>query len=280
MSSFLNRAKGGAIQAFTTVKANPILGVWLLAGILSATIPLMQWGVNRGKYYSAYGYYIAYENEQREYEEAQNQNDDQNNDNANYYYRACSWWNARCRMQQYKYAMYDEDGGNGDGYQETLPAWYIFLGGQTEEMQRWEEENTGQRAEDNMSAATSGQKFVYAWTLIMFLALLSFGVYTFVKPFAGARRNLLVLLVVFAQFSLINLITSAQGMISQEDRAFENSPYGWYGQIGVLMTYTHFWFLLFTALWSIGFGVQAFKENKALKSNASESLYQLSHGAA
>ena len=66
MSSFLNRAKGGAIQALTTVKANPILGVWLLAGILSATIPLMQWGVNRGKYYSAYGYYIAYENEQRE----------------------------------------------------------------------------------------------------------------------------------------------------------------------------------------------------------------------
>ena len=115
----------------------PLILTYLVTGILSIIVPVSQWSANKNSYYNAAGYYIEYENQQREYEEAQNGNNNNNNNNGYYSYEDCAWWNVPCRKQQYQYASYNQD-NNNNNYQQEIPQWYIMLGGQTEEMRRWE----------------------------------------------------------------------------------------------------------------------------------------------
>ena len=115
----------------------PLILAYLVTGILSVVVPVSQWTANKNAYYKAAGYYVEYENQQREYEEAQNGNNNNNNNNNGYYsYKDCAWWNVSCRKQQYQYASYNQD--NNNQYQQQIPNWYVMLGGQTEEMRRWE----------------------------------------------------------------------------------------------------------------------------------------------
>ena len=115
----------------------PLILTYIVTGILSIVVPVSQWSANKNSYYNAAGYYIEYENQQREYEEAQNGNNNNNNNNGYYSYEDCAWWNVPCRKQQYQYASYNQD-NNNNNYQQEIPQWYIMLGGQTEEMRRWE----------------------------------------------------------------------------------------------------------------------------------------------
>ena len=240
---------------------------WVLSGFLSILIPVITWNVQKGKYYSAYGYALEAEEQQRQYYENQNGNNNNNNgnnNNGNYYnyYKECSWINFSCRKKQYYYATAEE---RQKAYEEgnmlqELPGWYIFLGGaeNSEEMQKWKEENTGQRG--NANSSEGGLKFVYTMTLFLFIALVGYGAVTLGKK--QPLTNLIALLVITSVVALMNLAMTAQGVISSDDRDMEDSYYGWYGQMGVLIAYTDFWFILFSLAYLIAFRVRSFLEQR------------------
>ena len=247
---------------------------WVVSGLLTIFVPIITWNVQKGAYYDAYGYAVEAEDQERYYEEQQNDGDDNNNNNnnnnGNYYqiYKECSWINFACRKRQYMYATMDdnnEDGNNG----QVLPNWYIFLGGgdNSEQMQRWKEDNTGERAEGQASTP-GGLKFVYAWTIIMFLALWGYGAFALAKK--RDVSTLVMLLGISASLGLMNAIMAAQGVISSDDGDMEDSYYGWYGQIGVLMAYTDFWIMLFSFGFLTAFKVRSYLNNKNEKQKQGE----------
>ena len=141
---------------------------------------------------------------------------------------------------------------NGNGDQINLPMWYIFLGGESEEMRRQREEmnRDGMGAEES----TGALRFVYAWTIVLFIGLMSYGV--FVISQRRSPLGLIVSLLMFAQFALLNMLMISQGVISTEGREMEDSVYGWYGQMGVLLVYTNFWMMLYSLLFAGAFGVR------------------------
>lgn len=132
------------------ILAAPIILAYLVTGVLSVIIPVSQWTANKNAYYNAAGYYIEYENQQKEYEEQQNGNynnyNNKNNNNNGYYsYEECAWWNLSCRKTQYQYASYNQNNNNNNDNNQEIPGWYVMLGGQTEEMRRWQGELLGDR---------------------------------------------------------------------------------------------------------------------------------------
>lgn len=127
------------------ILAAPIILAYLVTGVLSVIIPVSQWTANKNAYYNAAGYYIEYENQQKEYEEQQNgnynnYNNNNNNNNGYYSYEECAWWNLSCRKTQYQYASYNQNNNNNNDNNQEIPGWYVMLGGQTEEMRRWQGE--------------------------------------------------------------------------------------------------------------------------------------------
>lgn len=271
MNMHLNNLKEQAKTGLVYLK-DPWTLSWVVSGLLAILIPVITWSSQRGAYYNAVG--AALESEQ--YYENQNNNNDNNNNNQgdDYYsvYKECSWFNWPCRKKQYYYATMDEGGdGNDDGeYRQEIPSWYLFLGGleNSEEMQRWKEENTGIRQEEGNVGTSGGIKFVYALNLILFVALLSFGAKTIgnKQPVCSLR----VFLILTAIISFMNLIMAAQGLISSDERDYEGSYYGWYGQMGVLMTYTNFWMMLFSIGFLIAFRVRTHLEEAGEKEDMNE----------
>ena len=234
---------------------------WLVSSFAAVIIPVIVWSTKRAAYYNRVGYALEAEEKQRQYYQNQEQNNN-NNANGNYYstYKECGWWNWACKKRQYYYATMQEN-NNGE-YREQLPGWYIVFGGvdDSDEMRRWKEENTGQRAEEGQQRSEGGMKFVYALTLIMFVALVAYGVLTIGKR--QSRGNLMVFLAVTCFVAFTNLIMAANGAISNDDRDLENSYYGWYGQMGVLLVYTDFWIMLFSFGYLVAFQVHNFLARK------------------
>eukprot|EP00567_Pseudictyota_dubia_P000421 CAMPEP_0197467038 /NCGR_PEP_ID=MMETSP1175-20131217/65364_1 /TAXON_ID=1003142 /ORGANISM="Triceratium dubium, Strain CCMP147" /LENGTH=278 /DNA_ID=CAMNT_0043003099 /DNA_START=73 /DNA_END=910 /DNA_ORIENTATION=+ len=237
--AFLDRLKsiscGGGIHAV-------LIAAWLLSSILVVIVPVAQWNSAKGDYYASYGKYVEYEQQQEEQNNDNNGNNNNNNNNNGYYYsyKECSWSNWSCRKQQYQYATANGS-GDGDGADVEIPNWYIFLGGQTEEHRR-----RGAAAE-----STGGETFVYAWTLVMFFTMILYGTYALYKRHPPTA--IIVFLAVFAQFALLQSILVSQGVISSDDRELEDSYYGWYGQMGVLIAYTSFWIILFCSVFIVVF---------------------------
>lgn len=130
--------------------------------------------------------------------------------------------------------------------------WYIFLGGESEEMRRQREE----AGRDGIVSdePTGALRFVYAWTIILFIGLMSYGI--FVMSQRRSPLGLLVSLLMFAQFSLLNMLMIPQGVISTEGRDMEDSIYGWYGQMGVLLVYTNFWMMMYSVIFATAFGAR------------------------
>lgn len=212
--------------------------------------PVVHTKAESAKYYSYYGQAIEYEQNQRAYEEAQNGNQNQNNNQ--YGYKSCAWYNFSCRSQQYKYMQYND---NGEGNNQILPNWFFYLGGKTEEEQRMAEE-AGQVSSTN----SAGMKFAYVWTLILFVCLVAYGSFVLVKR--QQCFGIIVALLLFAQFSLMNLLVLTNGGISSDNRDLEESIYGWYGQTSVLMAYTDFWYIAYCILFSIAFAVRILMERR------------------
>jgi len=240
----------------------PFIAFWLIAGVLAIVIPVIRWSKEKRRYYQYIGYQIEYEQAQRNYEENQNGNGQNNN---NYYYNSCKWWQWGCRKRQYQYQQYQEGGED----QVQVPNWYLFIGGQTEQDRRQQEEN-GQQA-----GSSGALKFVYVWSLILFVLVLAYGVFVLYKR--RPTLGLMILMLLFASFSLMNLLLMGQGVIETDGRAMEDSIYGWYGQLGVLMVYTDFWYMMFCIVFVFALAVRMFlfrRSNKNANQGGEENAYQ------
>jgi hypothetical protein len=225
-----------------------VVTVWLLSGILAIYIPHHKWEAARDDYYTATGYAIEAEQAQRAYEEAQR---DQNN--QGYYYPSdnCAWYQYSCRKAAYLYRQNNENqneqnGNNNAEDTPTIPLWYIFLGGETEEGRRDREESG--LATDSTGALDA----VYTWTLLLFFLILAYGAYALFRFRQNGTASLMVTLLLLFQFSLMTMILLAQGVIQTEDRQMEDSVYGWYGQKGVLLVYTYYALCWFSGFFTLG----------------------------
>jgi hypothetical protein len=220
--------------------------VWIVGAILTIYIPHHKWNTARDEYYVATGYAVEAEQEQRAYEEAQR---DQNNEGY-YYPTDCAWYQWSCRKAAYLYRQQNENAneqnGNNDAEDSaTIPLWYIFLGGQTEEGRR-------DREESGLSTdSTNALNFIYNWTLVVFVVIVLYGSYTLFRFRQNGTTYLIVTLFMLFQFSLMSLILMAQGVIQTEDRQMEESVYGWNGQKGVLMAYTNYAICIFSGIYTI-----------------------------
>jgi len=237
---------------WSQVKRNTILVAWLLMGLTAFSAPIIQWSVHKKDYYSKVGYLVEYEQQQ---EQQNNNGNDDGDDAYGGVYRDCSWWNLVCKKQQASYAsyymgdnndqgnQYDEDGNAVYNFQ--LPSWYIAIGGgeNSEEVRRWKEENTGERMEDDEETSpTTGEILVLTYMYLTLVGILGFGFYTFYqkKPLAPLKIGIWFLV----QLIIVNVLLIPK-LISSEDRMWDESIYGWYGQVGVLMAYFDFWVGIF-----------------------------------
>lgn len=245
-----------------------LLAGWLLSSILAIVIPVSKWGAERNRYFSYAGQYNLYEQQQRQYEEQANGNYGNNNYGG---YSLCSWWNVRCRyrMKRWQQAYGNGNGGdnggdNGDNAQmmAMLPDWYFFFGGSMQEDER-------DREEMGLGQNDGSMKFVYACTVIMFVALSIFG---FRSMYAGQdRAGLIVALLIFGQFSLMNLLTTVQGTVETDGQMYENSVYGWYGQWSVLVAFTDFWLMLHCFVFAAFLGMLRCLDKRAERTVRAES---------
>jgi len=238
-----------------------LLFAWVLSSLLAVTIPVCKWAAERNSYFSYYGQYKLYEMQQRQYEQQAN-----GNWNGSYY-NSCGWWDFKCKVQAKQYqAMYGENGGNQQGGQggeqnkqmrAVLPGWYYLFGGSIEMDDRQREEMGLTGSEEG------GMKFVFFCSVIMFLALAVFG---FRTMYTGKDRTVLIFsLFVFGMFTLMNLLTTVQGSIETDDRFFEDSVYGWFGQWAVLVAYTDFWLIIHSFFFALLLGVLKLLDMKAKK---------------
>lgn len=146
---------------------------------------------------------------------------------------------------------------NNDRYREALPTWYINMGGELgdDEMNRAREEQ-GLSSDE----ATGPLKFVHRFTIFLFVALLAYGaVAMYFKQFLVP---VYVAMGVFAVMSALQIIVLTQGVIKTDEREMENSIYGFYGQLGVLMVYANYAYFWFAIVFGVIFGAKAFAEYK------------------
>jgi hypothetical protein len=222
--------------------------IWIVAGILTLSIPAGKYDAAKQQYYSSYGRYVEYENQQRQYEQAQNGNNNNNGDDSSQAYPSCRWYQWGCRNAQYYYRAQNNDKND----MVYTPSWYRFIGGgeNSEENRRFYEEMGISYDPDEPSGA---MKFVYGWTVVMFVGLLIYG--SFVLLTSRSVLGLVVLCAVFAQFSLLQILLCGQGVVSSDNRQLEDTVYGWYGQAGVLQVYTDFGMVIFCAGFCIIFAI-------------------------
>jgi len=242
---------------WSSVKRNTILVAWMVSGLAAFLAPIIQWSVHKNAFYKAQGYMIEYENQQREYEEQQNQQNqyEYGNDGSQYgsLYKECSWWNIACQRQQMRYAQYymggEQDQNNVENYNEQIPSWFVFLsGGESEELMRWKEENTGVRNEMDETSPSNGEiiAVIYMFLALLVVLVIGFGTFYKSRPFTVLKWGLFFLInMVIVNFLLL------PSLISNEDRMWDDSIYGFYGQIGVLMAYFDFWVFIFSTVFLI-----------------------------
>ena len=111
--------------------------------------------------------------------------------------------------------------------------------------------------------------FVYTCTLVMFIGL---SIYGFTAMYKGKERGgIIAALLIMGQFLLMNLLTTVQGTIETDNRFFEDSTYGWYGQWSVLVAYTDFWLMLHCFIFAGLLGLLKCLDKKAAQDVKDES---------
>jgi len=242
---------------WSSIKRNTVLVAWMVSGLAAFLLPIIQWSAHKTSFYKAQGYMIEYENQQREYEEQQNQNNQYQygNDESEYgsLYKDCGWWNIACQRQQMRYAQYymggEQDENAAQNYNQQIPSWFVFLsGGQSEELMRWKEENTGVRNEMDETSPTAGEiiAVIYMFLVLFIVLIIGFGTFYKSRPFATLKWGLAFLInMIIVNFLLL------PSLISNEDRMWDDSIYGFYGQIGILMAYFDFWVMIFSTVFLV-----------------------------
>ena len=127
------------------------------------------------------------------------------------------------------------------------------------------EEDERQREEMGLGQNEGSMKFVYTCTILMFIGLSIFGLRSL---YMGKEKSgIIVALLIFGQFSLMNLLTTVQGTIETDNRFFEDSVYGWYGQWAVLVAYTDFWLMIFCFIFASLLGMLQCIDKRAASNN-------------
>ena len=245
------------------ILTNPWVIVWVLAGLVTIFVPRIMWNAKKTDYYDSYGstiYEQDYYEEQQRYYKQQKENYYGNNYNSNHSsYMTCHWYNwLSCRKKQYYYATYEERAAGE--FVPNLPSWYLLFGGETEDMRSWVAQMNGEEEQEERRELgnESGFGFVYGLTIFMFIAMVVYGVIVI-----GKRKpvsSLILLLGFYFLMSLCNAIISVQGAITGERESLENSYYGWYGQVAVLLAYTDLWIMAFSGCFLIALIAKMFVE--------------------
>lgn len=108
------------------------------------------------------------------------------------------------------------------------------------------EENASGAQNFNNDGRSSGMKFVYTINLLLFIVLLIYG-----AILIHNRRNLSQLvqyLILASVLTFANLIMAVQTLQFLNEGMYNESIYGWYGQIGVLIVYTSVGILFFCGI--------------------------------
>jgi len=264
------------------VMKDRLTATWLITGGLAVLLPLTIWGFQRIVYFARFGAQDYMQESQENYEQAQQYYQQQNQKYWRYYwtgyynvndqtfYQKCWGIDWFCRRRQYYYATYGPYGNRANDQQQA-PLWYIFLGGKTERMQQWEEQNGHERHAN--AFVYGGLGWAYLLTLGLFFALLAYGVSIFKKE--GSIAELRAVVVATAVIAFMNMIMSV-GLISTDDDDLNDYYFGWYGQMGVLMVYTNFWIMFFAIAFAIffrRFGNESIRDRKARKQEEAQSYH-------
>jgi hypothetical protein len=210
---------------------DPLLFVaWFGSGIATILIPLFSRTIRMKQYQNQYYQYNGEEDGQ------------QSSDN-NYDANNCRWWQFTCS------SYYTNGNGEAQEDEAYTPDWFSGWG-QSEEQRESAQEN-GQ--------TTGALRFVYGWQIIMFAAILFYGIGVIAKrkPSSG----LLGMLLIWANFNFLSMWMLADGSIVTYGRALETS--GFYGQFSVLMFITNAWYTLFGVVFSVVFVLRSRLEHKA-----------------
>jgi hypothetical protein len=224
---------------------DPLLFVaWFGSGIATILIPLFSRTIRMKQYQYQYYQYSDEEDEQ------------QAGDNNTYDVNNCKWWQFACSS----YYMND---GNGEAQEDEAytPDWFSGWG-QSQEQREYAKEN-GQ--------TTGALRFVYAWQIIMFAAILFYGTGALTKR--RSPTGILGMLLIWANFNFLSMWMLADGSIEMmgDGRAVETS--GFYGHFAVLMFMTNAWYTLFGVVFSVVFVLQSRLEHKAACHPQNKSSY-------
>lgn len=244
----------------------PFVATWLVTALLAVYLPRRHWHQEKQVYYESYGYAVEYEQAQRAYDEAQRavNGDDRNNKDDDVYnnYPSCHWYDWTCRKTAFYYQQNSNNNNNGqnNNNNEQVPYWYIFIGGHTEEERRDMEEQ-------GITTTSGALQFVHWWTMLLFTVIVVYGVLvlTHRNSTGASSGGMALILFLFVQFLLLQILMLGQGVILTDGRAMNDSVYGWYGQTGVLMAYTNFWLLLYGIVFMTAFAIRMIWQRRQTK---------------
>lgn len=220
---------------------------WVIGGILTVAVPAIYRAVKMNDYRKMY-YMWNWEEAQRQYEEQQQQywqnqyggqwngqngqyNWEQQWQNGLYDINHCKWWQLNC------FPYYINENGEPEPSAGWYPSW--FSGWTVTEDEREQMMENGE---------TSGAlKFVYAWQIIMFAAIIIYGVIVIRQN--RVVSGLIVALVVFANMSFLGMWMLADGSIITDGEYVQQT--GFYGQFPVLMFITNAWYVAFGIIFTI-----------------------------
>jgi hypothetical protein len=233
------KARSPDITRFPSSQANFILSaLWVIGGILTVTVPAIYRAVKVNDYRKMY-YMFNWEEAQKQYQEQQQQWYEQQyaQQYGNYQYNnweqryglydinQCKWWQFNC------FPYYINEKGEPEPAAGWYPSW--FSGWTVTEEEREAMLENGE---------TSGAlKFVYAWQIIMFIAIVVYGVLVIRQN--RVVTGLIVALVVFANMCFLSMWMLADGTIITDGEYVQEI--GFYGQFPVLMFITNAWYVAF-----------------------------------
>ena len=256
MGIFSNTRFGSVFHKRSPQVTNPPSGAqnfvlclaWVLAGVLTVLVPLIYRTKKMNDYKEIYNMWNwedaqkAYEEQRNQYYENQYANQyNQGNYNweqmtGNYDINQCKWWQLNC------FPYYINENGEPQPEAGWYPSW--FSGWTISEEEREQMLENGE--------TSPVMHFIYAWQIIMFLAILIYG-------FFVIRQNrivtgLVVALVVFANMCFLSMWMLADGSIITDGEYVQQT--GFYGQFSVLMFITNAWYVIFGIIFAVIFSIR------------------------
>ena len=249
-SLFAGTSAGAVMERATTIhrtnpphpdiiQGNPLtfLCAWLISAVLAIFIPWIQWSVKKHRYQN-----YMYNNNGQGYNYQQAPQGEMLYDINN-----CKWWKFRCQP------IYINQNGDFVNNQQAAPSWWNAWGTTQEQM----DQNIQQ------GIAPTSLKFVYAWQMLMFSAVVFYGFLAIVQR-RETSSGLMMVLLVWANYSFLSMLMLAAGSILSDEQDLGNG--GFYGQFAVLLFMTDFWYTLYGLAFALVLWVRSTMATKRIRS--------------